>query len=515
MDRLADAPGVLAGGFERAPDRAVPVVGKPVEHHTAGRPPVAQVVARRRRRRAGPADVGLADPGLREQQVHRDIEHPSDVLGPLHEAADPEQRLRDPAQHGASPPSQPVRVACCCCCWPCPCCGASAGTPTWSASPRCGGRAALGGLRPCRRPPSTHVSFEPPPWLEFTTRLPSTQRHPGQAAGKHPDSVAVVDRERPEVEVPGHERHRRQGSGAVDSVTTGWAIQRRGSAIDSRAASRADARSRPARSRGRSRPSRRPASAPARSRWSRLHRGTPAPRAGRSRRCAAAASRRGSSRRSSGRRRRPPPATSRRWSSTTSARRRCCATSRPTGSRTPRSREFVLDQPRAAGREAGRRLGRLRPRDRAGRDRAPAHQAATRRPRRPAALDRPAGCVAVDSAHPGRRRAGAPAPRPAAVRRQRRREDLGPSRRPDPGGARRRIAGRELQPGWRVEGHLGARRCGGASRSPSAASAVVAPGDPLHVGVPAEAPHHGQAQQQQQQGDPDEGFEFDGGDPPC
>jgi hypothetical protein len=44
---------------------------------------------------------------------------------------------------------------------------------------------------------------------------------------------------------------------------------------------------------------------------------------------------------------------------------------------------------------------------------------------------------------------------------------------------------------------------------PAAEAPVVAPGDPLHVGVPAEAPHLGQAQQQQQQGD--DGVEFEDG----
>ncbi|HEX3908655.1 MAG TPA: circularly permuted type 2 ATP-grasp protein [Mycobacteriales bacterium] len=43
---------------------------------------------------------------------------------------------------------------------------------------------------------------------------------------------------------------------------------------------------------------------------------------------------------------------------------------------------------------------------------------------------------------------------------------------------------------------------------PAAAPPVVAPGDPLHVGVPAAAPHLGQAQQQQQQSD--DGVEFEG-----
>jgi uncharacterized circularly permuted ATP-grasp superfamily protein len=57
-----------------------------------------------------------------------------------------------------------------------------------------------------------------------------------------------------------------------------------------------------------------------------------------------------------------------------------------------------------------------------------------------------------------------------------------------------------------------------AIQEPAAAVGVVAPGDPLHVGVPAAAPHVGQAQQQQQQGDEDDGLgavEDDSGGPPC
>jgi hypothetical protein len=52
---------------------------------------------------------------------------------------------------------------------------------------------------------STQVSLEPPPWLELTIRLPLPQRHPGQSAGQHPDLRAVVDRERPQVDVPGQQ----------------------------------------------------------------------------------------------------------------------------------------------------------------------------------------------------------------------------------------------------------------------------------------------------------------------
>ena len=52
--------------------------------------------------------------------------------------------------------------------------------------------------------------------------------------------------------------------------------------------------------------------------------------------------------------------------------------------------------------------------------------------------------------------ARAPAHRPAPVRRQRRRRRVAAARRPDPGRAARREPGRQLQPGRRIQGHLGA-----------------------------------------------------------
>ncbi len=76
-------------------------------------------------------------------------------------------------------------------------------------------RASWRGRRPAG-PASTQVSLEPPPREEFTISSPSRERDPGQAAGQHPDPVAVVDRERAQVDVPRTElavdegRHRRQ-----------------------------------------------------------------------------------------------------------------------------------------------------------------------------------------------------------------------------------------------------------------------------------------------------------------
>ncbi len=120
--------------------------------------------------------------------------------------------------------------------------------------------------------------------------------------------------------------------------------------------------------------------------------------------------------------------------------------------------------PRRARGQACRRLGRQGPRGGAGCLARRARQAAHAAARRPARLDRAAGRDALD--HPDARRGrDASAPRrPAALRGQRRRRRLGASRRPHPRGPSRRTARRELEPGRRVEGHLGDRRFRSRSR---------------------------------------------------
>ena len=81
--------------------------------------------------------------------------------------------------------------------------------------------------------------------------------------------------------------------------------------------------------------------------------------------------------------------------------------------------------PRPARVQAGRRLGRLRPRDRAARRRGDARRAAGEGARRPARLDRAGAGRAVDRADVRRRPDGRPPPRPAAVRGERRRATSG------------------------------------------------------------------------------------------
>ena len=137
----------------------------------------------------------------------------------------------------------------------------------------------------------------------------------------------------------------------------------------------------------------------------------------------------------------------------------------------------------------------------------------TRLTARPARLDRAAGGEAVDGADAGRQPAAGPARRPAAVRGQRRRAGVGAAGRADPGGAAGGRAGRQLQPGRRLQGHLGAGR--GGRRSPrrsrtrrswrrcSPPSAVVsgrrAGPEPAPRPDPGPARCRSQQQQQQQQ----------------
>jgi len=93
------------------------------------------------------------------------------------------------------------------------------------------------------------------------------------------------------------------------------------------------------------------------------------------------------------------------------------------------------------------RPGRLR--ERAGHDQ-------QEDPQRPTRLDCAARRAAVHGANPDRRQAGTPPRRSASVRRQRRRPGVGAARRTDPRGAARGLTGGQLEPGRRVQGHLGA-----------------------------------------------------------
>ena len=119
-------------------------------------------------------------------------------------------------------------------------------------------------------------------------------------------------------------------------------------------------------------------------------------------------------------------------------------------------REEVLDRVDELVDQAGRGFRRLRHRVRPGRVREGTRHDQQEDPQRPARLDRAAGRAAVHCADPDRRQARAPPRRPAAVRGQRRRRSVGAAGRADPRRAARGLAGGQLQPGRRVQGHLGA-----------------------------------------------------------
>ncbi len=114
--------------------------------------------------------------------------------------------------------------------------------------------------------------------------------------------------------------------------------------------------------------------------------------------------------------------------------------------------------PRRDGRQAGRRLGRQGPGHRPARGRQDPRPAPPPADRGPPRVDRAAGRQPLDGPDRHRRQARPAARRPPAVRGQRRRPRPRPARRPDPGRAARGRARRQLQPGRRLQGHLGARR---------------------------------------------------------
>ena len=200
-------------------------------------------------RRAG---RGLLDVAVLEQQVIVHIEDAGRVLGPLAVATQPVERLGDPAQHGTS--SGP---SACCCCWACwlsllstgPGSGGSVQTVMWLWRWRAARRS-----RASPEGASTHVSLEPPPWLEFTTRLPSGSATRVRPPGRNPHAVAVVHGEGPQVDVARPERlagvrrrGRQRDHTPARSSRVGWRAPRLASRRSVRRwrAGRSSSRSRP------------------------------------------------------------------------------------------------------------------------------------------------------------------------------------------------------------------------------------------------------------------------------
>ena len=158
--------------------------------------------------------------GVLEDQLGLHVEDPGGVLGALDVAADPEHRLRDPAQHPDRRSAAAAR--------PADCSSRSAGPLGISGAwwRRCGsgrlgrsrGRRARSARRPRHvriawvGPASTQVSLEPPPREEFTISSPSASATRVRPPGSTHTRCAVVDRERPQVDVPRRRAGRRRTS---------------------------------------------------------------------------------------------------------------------------------------------------------------------------------------------------------------------------------------------------------------------------------------------------------------
>src|SRR4029450_10971451 len=215
--------GVAPGGGHRADDGAGVIA---VEREDAG--DGGGVVAAGRALGTDTHDLeqrgargGLVDPPVLEQQVVVHVQDPRGVLGALCVATHPVEGFGDAAQHGPD-------VDCCCCagCAPNESTGASVGGPDHTAP---GWPAPAATSRSSASPDgvSTHVSFEPPPWLEFTTRLPSVSATRVSPPG-------ATQRWFPSFTANGRRATCRGANpspvwvGEVESCTTSWAIHPRG-----------------------------------------------------------------------------------------------------------------------------------------------------------------------------------------------------------------------------------------------------------------------------------------------
>ena len=125
---------------------------------------------------------------------------------------------------------------------------------------------------------------------------------------------------------------------------------------------------------------------------------------------------------------------------------------------------------RPAGRETGRRIRRVRHRDRPGSERRGARRAGRVDRSRTPPLHRPGDRPAVDVAELRPRTVRAAPHRLAPLRRQRRDARVGGGGGPHPRRAARGQPHRELEPRWRIEGHVGPGRSGAPRRAGPAPS---------------------------------------------
>ena len=225
-DRLPGAASVPPCGGHRAHDGAgvVAVEREDASDGGGGRTAAGTVGTDAHDLEQRSAGGGLVDPPVLEQQVVVHVEDPGGVLGPLVVAPHPVEGLGDAAQHGPA-------LDCCCCAAPSvlrprPTAAASVGGRDHTAP---GWRAPAATSRSSASPDgmSTHVSFEPPPWLEFTTRLPSCNATrvspPGDTQRRFPSFTANGRRSTCRGANPSP-----VWVGEVESCTISWAIHPRG-----------------------------------------------------------------------------------------------------------------------------------------------------------------------------------------------------------------------------------------------------------------------------------------------
>src|SRR5271165_3269221 len=238
---LAGGPRVFPRRRDGVDDRAATRGVAPKRHQVGKRPDVQLGIRRLNVQHMQEHSGGVigVDAGVLQQLVDGHVEDARGVVGALDIATDPVQCLGVAGQH------QRI-TACCCCCWAgccscvgrsCDCCCCWVGfspsdspldVVTGLGSERTISAAPSSRLATEARDASTHVSLEPPPWLEFTTRDPSTRatrvRPPGNTHTSSPSLTAN-----------GRKSTYRGVSlsstcvGTVESCIIGCAIQPRGS----------------------------------------------------------------------------------------------------------------------------------------------------------------------------------------------------------------------------------------------------------------------------------------------
>src|ERR1700744_3887620 len=211
---LAGRPRVLPRGRDGVDDRGTVARRVVAGSHTVGQRPHVQLTVgsvNSQDLQQHSRNVIGVDAGILQQLVHGDVEDACGVIGALDVATDPVQRFGIAGEH------QRITACCCCCCCCSGCCSRSGcdfgRLCCWNCFCDCFGFspsesplvAALGSFFTTSAAPSsrsapdvrdarTQVSLDPPPWLELTTRDPSTSatrvRPPGSTHTSSPSLTA-------------------------------------------------------------------------------------------------------------------------------------------------------------------------------------------------------------------------------------------------------------------------------------------------------------------------------------